>query len=102
MYRLPAWQPLNELARTGSNPIRSSSRPLGPWLILSAVLSAATSGPALAQAPAGRSQSPEVLLAKVQALLGAYEDGANQAGWRQLGDGAIPILECAQQTRRAA
>jgi HEAT repeat protein len=31
--------------------------------------------------------------AQVNALLGAYEDSANPARWRSLGDAAIPILE---------
>src|ERR1700737_1301549 len=39
------------------------------------------------------SQSSQNINAQVNALLGAYEDSPGPAGWRSLGDAAIPILE---------
>src|SRR5262249_14616948 len=40
-----------------------------------------------------QSQSSQNITAQVNALLGAYEDGANPRQWRTLGDAAIPVLE---------
>lgn len=71
-------------------------------IILFAALSAGGVNQALAQ-----DQSSQNLRAQVEALLGAYEDSANPARWRSLGDAAIPILESvvadytALPTRRA-